>query len=1156
MKKLWIITKNELYRYFVSPLAYVYLISFLLLNASFALYFGDFFKRGQADLLSMFTFIPWIYLLFIPGIAMRSWAEEFRNKTVVQIVTMPVSVSTLVWGKFFAAWLFCTIALLLTFPFWITVNVLGEPDNGVILTGYAAAFILAGSMLSISQTMSALTKNQVIALVLAVIANLAFFWSGIEFILSFFRLFLPDYITDVIASFSFISHFNTLSRGLLELRDVIFFLSIILFFNFTTVLTVNFKTSGTSGWFKSTGKSYFIYVWIALLLGFFGINILANNLTRNIQFDATEEKLFTLSDNTLKVLRNLPEPVLGKLYFSPVLEQRNPELRATFDTVRLLLQKYRDNSDGKFDFKVYYPEYLSEEEDVALASGLQPIPLVDINQNALFGLSLQDTLKNSRTIPFFIQNGNNSPEQEITAKIYQLHHQKKTLGVIAGLPIFGSTVGDGTVLEQSWEFVNGWNEYYNIINVISPKDFEHHFDALVIFYPQNYPKELIEAVKEYSRKNGRILLLMDPANEASRLYSFENKGIKSSYLGELADFWGIRFYENYVVADLQNSITVDATSNYKTNPTFAQDIIQFRLTENEMNPKHLITRNLHRILLSSASVIVPQPEAYKSGKIVFYPLLTASPVSAIMNVSVVNEGLSPHEILNNFQPDTNQKILAAEIIGRDPDNSFDLIAVGDTDFLYDTFWGTKKAFLENEYVVKNSDNADFVLNALDYLTDNTDLIKLRGKQAKPRLFNGIEKMRKINSYNFEKQKDIIFQELDRTKRGLNEIWNKKDFEERENFTSDELAAIAKVRTRLNDLRRELNAFQELAFQDVNRINTAITLFNLLFVPALLIIFLAGIKMFTLLRSHSLHFNLAFRFDRRLAILSSLCLLLLLSGLFSVFYTNRSSIDTYEGKKVFPEIEKNINSIERIVLQSHDKKLTFERSGSLWVLKEKPDYPVYQERIRRLLTTLSQATFFEKKTNKAEHLGVFGLTPVNDNASRAVQIELYGNDRLIQSFELGDIDIDAGRGARAAFIKFDNQFQVWEIIADFVDMDIDWRKWTYSNLWDLRFGRLYSPDNSEDSENRLLLLMKYLLNTKIVGISAEKMPEPQKKLNLFIEEGNYATMSFYRKNEKSYVEFEFDKNNGNAHLKLFAGYFDGKTVEIDNSSMEKILEQLK
>ena len=178
MNKLWIVAKNEFYRYFTSPLAYVFLISFLLLNGSFAIYFGHFFEAGQASLLSMFSFQPWLFLLFIPGISMRLWAEEFRTKTILQIITMPIHLSSLVWGKFFAAWFFCSLAIALTFPFWITVNLLGTPDNWVILCSYIGSFMLAGAMLAISQTMSALTKNMVIALVLSVFANLLFFLSG------------------------------------------------------------------------------------------------------------------------------------------------------------------------------------------------------------------------------------------------------------------------------------------------------------------------------------------------------------------------------------------------------------------------------------------------------------------------------------------------------------------------------------------------------------------------------------------------------------------------------------------------------------------------------------------------------------------------------------------------------------------------------------------------------------------------------------------------------------------------------------------------------------------------------------------------------------------------------------------------------------------
>ncbi len=1155
MNKLRIIAKNELYRYFVSPLAYVYLLAFLVLNASFALYFGDFFNRGQADLWSMFAFQPWLYLLFIPGISMRLWAEEFRSKTVVQLVTMPVDIRTLVMGKFVASWLFCGLALVLTFPFWITVNVLGNPDNQVIALSYVASFVLAGCMLAISQTMSAITKNQVIALVLAVIANLMFFWSGIEYILSVFRLFLPDTIIDVIASFSFISHFDTLSRGLVELRDVIFFASIIIFFNFTTILIVNFKTAGTSGWLKSTSKTYYISAWTMLLVAFFGVNILANNLMRNVQYDATEEKIFTLTDNTKNILQNLPEPVLAKLYFSPILEERNPALRSAFDNVRLLLKKYRDVSDGNFDFKIYHPEFLSQQEDIALAIGIQPVPLIDLNQNALFGMSIEDTLQNKSVIPFFTAERQGELEQELTTKIHQLHKKKKALGVLTPLSIFGADNSEGAYLGQQWQIVDVWNQNYELINIVSIDDFEH-IDVLILFHPHIFAEEFNEAIKNFSRKGGKILLFLDPANEASRLYSGENFKLIGSDLGDLADFWHIRFYKDYVVADLQNSITVDATADYKKNPTFVQDVVQFRLKKDDMNPKHPVTANLNEILLASASVVMPEPEAYKNKKVEFYPLLKASQISQIMPASVVVDGLNPKQILHYFSPDNNQKILAGEFISLDKDNPFDIIAVADTDFLYDTFWSSQRSYMGTNYVVNNFDNANFVLNAIDYLAGNKELIGLRGKQMKNRSFAEIEKMRKLNSLRYSQQENEIYEKIDTAKKAMSEVWNKKDFEERENFTADELASISGVRKELEKLIGQLSDIRLNAFNEIKQIDNLISLINLALIPAIIVLILLGIKLLKWIKVKNKVPAVCCCFDAKLAKLAGGCVLIFAIAMLSVYLVNRSSVDAFENKKAFPNIEKRLNDINSIVLQSHNNKLTFVKENGEWVIEEQRKLPVYQERIRHLMATLAEARLFERKTNKAENLAMFDLLPIDDEASKAVQIEIFNDNELIQRFYLGDYNVDLGRGSKAAYIKYDNQFQVWKIKADFVDMNLDYHVWTYGNLWDLRYGRLYSPLNDEKEQNNLMELMKYMLNTQITPVETELKTLPIARKKLYVEGVNEVVLQFYRENDKAYVKYEFGKHNDNIHLLRSAKLLDGKIVEISNDQMEKILDNIK
>lgn len=1155
MKKIFNIAKYELMRYFVSPVAYVFLLSFLLLNSSFAIYFGDFFNRGQADLLPMFEYQPWLYLLFVPAISMRLWSEEFRHKTIVQIITMPVSVSALVVGKFLAAWFFCGMALLLTFPFWITVNILGTPDNQVILLGYISSFILAGSMIAVSEAISALTKNQVIALVLAVLANLFFFWSGIEYILSFCRLFLPDSIIDVIASFSFVSHFSTLTYGLVELRDVIFFTSLIIFSLYTAILIINIKTAGTSGWLQSAGKAYSFATWVCLLIAFFGTNILANNLTRAVRFDATEEKIFTLNDGTLKVLQNLPEPVVAKLYFSPILEQRNADIRQQFDTIRILLKNYRDVSHGMFDFKVYYPKFLSNEEDIAIADGIQPIPLIDLNQNALFGMTIEDTLQNKETIPFFAQTQRGLLEQDITSKIYYLYQQKKTLGIITDIPLFGQSSADSNMLGQPWEFMSILQQKYKTEFLKTAEDFEKYKpDVVMLFYPQHLSEDIISGIKKYSRAGGKFLVLLDPANEASRLSSITVDKLHASDLGILDTFWGIRFFKDYVVADLKNSITVDATTDYSTNPIFSQDVIQFKIKKDDLNPAHPITRGLHEIMLASASVVAPEEHSYKSGGIKFYPLMRASKLSEMMPAQVVIDGLNPQKILSYFEPDNHQKILAAEVIGMEKDNPFDLIVVGDSDFLYDNFWIDKVSLLEKDYIGSRFDNINFLMNALDYLTNDTTLIGLRGKRFRSRDFESIDTLRRLNSFNYKKQEQNIFDKIDEAKLALQEIWNKKDFEERENFSTDELTAIAGIRQRLDDYRQQLSNIRYQAYKDIDRIATRIKFINIWLLPLIfgLLLFMGYVaKVITQKKIYQ-----PLKADKKLLGLFACCVLILIAGLVSVYFVNGNGIDSYENKKVFPKVIEHINDISQVTLKNHQTTLTFEKDDGLWTLKEMPDLPVLQGRIRRFLTTLAQAKFFLKKSDKAENLAFFNVSPIEEENSEAIEVTLANGEKIIEQFELGKIGIDIGRGAKAAYIRFPTQFQVWEIVADFVDMDLDWHKWTYSNLWDLKFGRIYAPNKDPQTEESLLYLMKMLLNTPIVKVVDKEKSSPFFTYKLYVEGGNYVDLQFYNTDNASLISYDFDKNNGNIYLKLFAKYLSNKSVVVDKNKMEKIINVLK
>jgi len=239
MKGMLSVFRRELAAYFATPLAYVFIFIFLVLSGATTFFLGNFFERGQADLAPFFGFHPWLYLLLVPAIAMRLWADERKTGTIELLLTLPVSIGQAVVGKFLAAWAFAGIALALTFPMWITVNYLGSPDNGVILTSYIGSFVMAGSYLAIGAAFSALSKNQVIAFVLAAVFCLLFTVSGTPLVLNAFSTWAPAVIVNIVSSLSMLANFDGISRGVLDAVNLVYFASVIVLFLFANAVFVS-----------------------------------------------------------------------------------------------------------------------------------------------------------------------------------------------------------------------------------------------------------------------------------------------------------------------------------------------------------------------------------------------------------------------------------------------------------------------------------------------------------------------------------------------------------------------------------------------------------------------------------------------------------------------------------------------------------------------------------------------------------------------------------------------------------------------------------------------------------------------------------------------------------------------------------------------------
>lgn len=235
------VIKRELQGYFSTPIAYVFIVIFLMLSGVFAFYLGGLYERNQADLSPFFNFHPWLYLFLVPAVSMRLWSEERRSGNIELLMTLPVKQSDLVLGKFLSAWIFIAIALFLTFPIWISINYLGDPDNGLIVASYIGSLLLAGSFLAIGSCISVASKNQVIAFILTAVICFLFLLAGLPMVLDFFSAWLPQILIDSIASTSFLTHYSSINKGVLDLGDMVYFAMVILVWLYATSIVLDIK---------------------------------------------------------------------------------------------------------------------------------------------------------------------------------------------------------------------------------------------------------------------------------------------------------------------------------------------------------------------------------------------------------------------------------------------------------------------------------------------------------------------------------------------------------------------------------------------------------------------------------------------------------------------------------------------------------------------------------------------------------------------------------------------------------------------------------------------------------------------------------------------------------------------------------------------------
>lgn len=881
MNGLASVFRREFAGYFATPLAVIFIVIFLFLSGLLTFYAGGFFEAGDASLKSFFLFHPWLYLFLIPAVSMRLWAEEQKSGTIELLLTLPVPLWAVVLGKFLAAWAFSLVALALTFPIWITVNYLGDPDNGVILASYIGSALMAGAYLSIGACISATTRNQVIAFVITVSVCFLFTVSGLPMVLDFFAAWAPKTLLQAIASFSFLSHFDAITNGVIDLRDLAYFASLTAAWLYANGIVLDMNRSGHGGG-NDIRASAALGLTAIIFLAF---NILANATLYAARFDLTQDRLYTLNPVTRKVLSDLAEPIRLTFYYSESLAKDVPGAQNYGQRVRDMLKEFEENADGKLLLEIIDPQPFSVAEEQASKLGLQGLP-TESGDKFYLGLAAYNMLDGEQVIPFFTQEREQFLEYDLTQLISQLNNpEKPKVAVLSGLPL---DIGKGGIEAVMRGEIKPFMLYQQIRDNFDAEmltgqfaEISSKYDVLLIVHPKEMDALTAYAVDQYVLKGGRVIAFTDPVSEVAKppartknpLTSRESFS-PSSALPELYRAWGVEMDPNRVVADRENALRV-VVDNLGQQQQLGY-VAWLGLHERALNHEDPVTAQLQYVTMAMAGHLRKLPDATTQ----FTPLISSSGDSELIEADMMlRRAPNPMDLLRNFKPTGEKYVLAARISGESvsafpkgppplpgeasPElqesykalpphveksaKPINVIVVADTDLWDDNWWVEVSEYRGRRIAVPTADNANLVLGAIENMTGAGGLAGLRARAKASRPFLVIQDLLRAAEMQYLEEEQRLKTELQASEQRLADMERpeagvpKPEGGAGESLvTPEQEAEIQHARARIAQTRGALRAVQHSLRQDVETLQDRLRLINIALTP-----FLAGVAAFAL-----------------------------------------------------------------------------------------------------------------------------------------------------------------------------------------------------------------------------------------------------------------------------------------------------------------------
>lgn len=704
MKTIWIIARREYKAYFFSPIAYVYLFTFLVLSSW--IFFRGFFVMSQAELRPFFSLMPWIFLFFVPAIAMGKWAEEKKSGTLEILLTLPVRNIDVVAAKFLASLLLVVTSILFTLPLPIIVSFLGEPDLGPVIGGYLGLILMGGAYLAICLFLSALTENQIIAFILGVIASFALLILGEPIVTSG----LPYWFAGFLQYLGLGEHFQSIGRGVVDTRDIIYYLSVTGFF-----IWCNLKVIGTQ---RRPAKRDTAILAASILIGLLIVNVLASRHFWRV--DLTDGKEFSLAPSTKNILKNLDDIVTVRVYFTKELPPSILQLKRALEDV---LDEYKSYAGNKLRVEYHNPAESPEKEREVQILGIPPIQLNVIERDkrevAKVYLGLAVLFSDKKHVIPVVESPSNL-EYELTTALLKVTSRETPK--IAWVTSSSSDFYDAIKSRLEKRYV------LSVVNPEKPENIDPQKQtALIVVNPKNMPKKMLSAIDQFLMGGGKVVALINTVDISNDLQVTPvDSGLK-----ELFKHYGA-YVDDGLVVDRRNTYAAFGSGYVTYQVSYPFWPMVNRGGFSSTNP---IVSNLEALVLPWTSPIKlsePLPEGVKAEV-----LAESSPESGVQPIDDIKLNPDTAQLsLNNIQKGVRP--LAVLLTGgfksffndKTAENA-SLLLVGNA------------RFIEPEFLQQFTDDLFFFENAVDYLALGGQLIGIRTRVKTERPFKQISDASRI-----------------------------------------------------------------------------------------------------------------------------------------------------------------------------------------------------------------------------------------------------------------------------------------------------------------------------------------------------------------------------------------------------------------------------